>query len=254
MTRLSAPKGAQTTTIPVAPNGSRQREPIRSAGPRRYAQIPASLLAGDVSDRAIRVYGLLATYADRDGICWPSRERLAQGARCSTDSIDRALRDLETAGMIERVRRGRRLANRYRLLVTDESDSAPVRSHEPGESAPVPTHEPGESAPVRLGESAPVRPEPKATEPTRARPLIDDNTLSKAVDYFGDATAVEQCIERLNAEGISTASIAAALHRAVEARAHGLGLVVTAARDGSWRRDPPPRAVGVRFGRTELST
>lgn len=76
------------------------------------------LIAPAVSDRAIRVYGLLAHHADRDTReAFPSRGRLAELAGCSTDSIDRALRELVKAGAIDVLPRrdpsGRSLSSIY---------------------------------------------------------------------------------------------------------------------------------------------
>ena len=65
-----------------------------------FAIIPEWLLADPaVSDRAVRLYALLARYADyEDGSSFPSRRTLADRLGRSVDSIDRAARDLEAAG------------------------------------------------------------------------------------------------------------------------------------------------------------
>jgi hypothetical protein len=55
----------------------------------------------DLSDRAVRMYATLAGYADNaTGRAWPSRARLAADLGCSTDSIDRAARELMLAGAV----------------------------------------------------------------------------------------------------------------------------------------------------------
>jgi hypothetical protein len=85
------------------------------------AVVPLRLLvAAGVSDRAVRLFGLLsAKYCDRDGICWPSRKTLAADLGVSTDSVDRALAELTSAGFVAVSRRrlpsGDLTSNRYQL-------------------------------------------------------------------------------------------------------------------------------------------
>lgn len=51
----------------------------------------------------------IANYADEDGVCWPSRETLAEDSEQSIDSVDRHIKELEAAGFIKRsARAGRR--------------------------------------------------------------------------------------------------------------------------------------------------
>ena len=55
----------------------------------------------------------------------PSRRLLAERMRRSVDSVDRAMRDLETAGLVrvERRRRGREnLTNRYHVRTTNPTE------------------------------------------------------------------------------------------------------------------------------------
>ncbi len=67
-----------------------------------FAIVPLWLVRhSEVGDRAIRLYATLAGYADNTtGRCWPSRARLAADMACSTDSVDRAARELMLAGAV----------------------------------------------------------------------------------------------------------------------------------------------------------
>jgi hypothetical protein len=66
-----------------------------------FAIIPEWLLFADISPQAVRLYGVLRRYADRDGSCFPSRKRLASDLRMeSTKPVDRALKELVTIGAI----------------------------------------------------------------------------------------------------------------------------------------------------------
>ena len=87
----------------------------------RYAIAPEWLLDADISDRAVRLFAVLASkFADRDtGVSFPSRQTLANSLRCSVDSIDRALKELNDIGalVIERRRQGKEWLTSTYLVV-----------------------------------------------------------------------------------------------------------------------------------------
>ena len=93
--------------------------------PQRFAIVPEWVLDLDVSDAALRLYALLLRYGGTSGSRMPSRRLLAERMRRSVDSVDRAMRDLETAGLVrvERRRRGREnLTNRYHVRTTNPTE------------------------------------------------------------------------------------------------------------------------------------
>ena len=97
--------------------------------PQRFAIVPEWVLDLDVSDAALRLYALLLRYGGTSGSRMPSRRLLAERMRRSVDSVDRAMRDLETAGLVrvERRRRGREnLTNRYHVRTTNPADRRPA--------------------------------------------------------------------------------------------------------------------------------
>lgn len=51
---------------------------------------------------------VVANYADEDGRCWPSHATIAKQSECSVSTVQRALRDLEKAGLLRRDERRRR--------------------------------------------------------------------------------------------------------------------------------------------------
>ena len=66
-----------------------------------FAIIPEWVLFAEISPQAVRLYGVLRRYADRDGSCFPSRKRLASDLRMeSTKPVDRALKELVSIGAI----------------------------------------------------------------------------------------------------------------------------------------------------------
>ena len=93
--------------------------------PQRFAIVPEWVLDLDMSDAALRLYALLLRYGGTSGTRMPSRRLLADRMRRSVDSVDRAMRDLETAGLVrvERRRRGREnLTNRYHVRTTTPTE------------------------------------------------------------------------------------------------------------------------------------
>jgi hypothetical protein len=93
--------------------------------PQHFAIVPEWVLDLEVSDAALRLYALLLRYGGTSGTRMPSRRLLAERMRRSVDSVDRAMRDLETAGLVrvERRRRGREnLTNRYHVRTTNPAD------------------------------------------------------------------------------------------------------------------------------------
>jgi hypothetical protein len=73
---------------------------------RRFAIIDEWLLDLDISDRAVRLYAVLARYADSETHkAYPSRGTLAERLRCSKASIDRAAQELVDSGAMKKKQR-----------------------------------------------------------------------------------------------------------------------------------------------------
>lgn len=70
-----------------------------------FAIVPEWVLDADVSSAAIRLYAVLRRYADRDGMCFPSRQTLAARMRCSDRTVDSAIKELLGLGALEKERR-----------------------------------------------------------------------------------------------------------------------------------------------------
>ena len=105
---------------------------VSDVGP--FAVVPEWLLVDrPVSDRAVRLYALLALMANRSTHeTYPARKTLAQRLSCSVDSVDLAIKELTLAGAItkrERYRDGRRerSSNLYVVHLAPGGVAAPVR-------------------------------------------------------------------------------------------------------------------------------
>ncbi len=134
-----------------------------------FAVVPLRLIVAGVSDRAVRVFALLASkYADKDGKAFPSRAKIGIDLGASVDSVDRAITELVDSGFVVVSRRqgpkGDWTSNEYRLRYANDPDAtggsrslaatgtdaatlaAPERSPSrsraaTGVAAPVPTQE-----------------------------------------------------------------------------------------------------------------
>ena len=71
-----------------------------------FSMIPEWVIDSGVSDKAIRLYVVLARYADnRTGEAFPSRDTLAARMGCSAKSVDRATQELMEAGAVTKKQR-----------------------------------------------------------------------------------------------------------------------------------------------------
>ena len=148
-----------------------------------FAIVPEWLIDADVSDRAFRVYALLARYADSDGSgAIPGRKRMAQRLGCSVDTIDRAVAELLACGAIEREHRyveGRQTSNAYvvRRIPPDEGGTSAAPEGSGTDAA-------GESGTDAAGESrtdaAPV-PRASTTESHKTETSASDADASTAL-------------------------------------------------------------------------
>jgi hypothetical protein len=89
----------------------------------RFAIVPEWVIYGEVSDRAIRLYAVLARHANTEHVAFPLRTTMAKLCRCSVDSIDRAVRELVEVGALivehQFAEGGKQRANLYTLVFDD---------------------------------------------------------------------------------------------------------------------------------------
>ncbi len=126
-----APLTSPEALPPEGPNPATERIGERGSltvdGP--FAIVPEWVIDSPVSDTALRLYCVLTRYGNTSGHRMPSRATLATRLRKSTDTIDRALRELEHHGAltVEHRHEGtRKLTNRYHLLALASRDAGPA--------------------------------------------------------------------------------------------------------------------------------
>lgn len=155
----------------------------RWASGTRYAIVPEWILdSPDVSHAGVRLYAILARYANGDGEAFPSRKTLADRMRCSLDTIDRTVAELESAGALQVAKRRRTdggdTSNLYVLNEANPgSDTAPGAANEgypPSRTEPAPrTRE--TSSNESQEELPPIVPRSTAALATVERPPLPAN-------------------------------------------------------------------------------
>ena len=207
---------------------------------QRFSILPEWVLDLEVSDAAIRLYAVLLRYGGSSGSRMPSRRTLAERLHRSVDSIDRAMRELESAHVVrvEHRRHGlENLTNRYHLRTSD-----PAISSGAGERV---------AADLRLPLAAPLRrPWPQICGPTQR--FLPKHLLPLPPHDGPPAAARAEVAVDSNARLLAECGIAdleALAERCTEARrvprsaGHPLGRPVPARRHPG-RRQSPTLATG----------
>lgn len=158
-----------TTDTAVAPERTTSPGADTTREGEWFAVTPEWLLDADVSDRAVRLYGMLDRYADDNGRgVYPRQATLARRLRCSTSTVKRSLRELVSVGAIEIVPRfdgARQTTNE--VVVHKRPPLRPVP--EPPMTGGRGSHvNPSGGSHVTDRESEPEESEPEGTPPERA--------------------------------------------------------------------------------------
>ncbi len=139
---------------------------------QRFAIVPEWIIDAGISDCAFRLYAVLLRYGQSSGQRMPGRALLARRLhKSSTDTVDRALKELVGVGavVVERRRSGRQnLTNRYHVRTSRPGQPTPGRmdaATPPGRrSAATPGGRMDAATPGRTDRArvaAPVRPNPE---------------------------------------------------------------------------------------------
>ena len=94
----------------------------------RFSIVPEWVLDAAISDAAVRLYAVLLRFGQTSGARMPARSTLAQRMRKkSTDTIDRAMRELVELGAVvvqHRFDGGQRLTNKYLVRTSRPRDAS----------------------------------------------------------------------------------------------------------------------------------
>jgi hypothetical protein len=140
----------------------------------RFSMVPAWVLDSGISDKAIRLYAVLAGYADAEtGQAYPGRTLLSKRLDCSTKTVDRAVSELMSVGAIrkqQRVKDGHYQSSLYTVVRIDPAS---------GKSQPRVT----DDATPRHPRPDPVSPVSQRTRTTELEPQKQES-LNKAFNDF----------------------------------------------------------------------
>lgn len=194
-----------------------------------FAILPEWLLDDlELSDRAVRLYAVLARAAGAGRRAWPGRKLLAERLGCSPSAIDRCLRELRQAGALDVAERftpaGRQTSNAYTIRLVRAADPSPPVTRE------VVT---GEQVPLVTGDQVTTLNEKKKER--EVRPTASPRT-SPAVTTPVDASDFERWWS-IYPRKVGKRAAAAAYSRACR-RANALVLLAGATR---YRDDPNRR-------------
>ena len=147
----------------------------------RFSVIPARAFDDTcLTHRVLVTLGVICTYSDKDGWCWPSRKAIAQRMGIAVSTVSGHIKRLEELGYLEVVssyhRSGAQTTNKYRVLFDpilsperrryaeeEEGGESEIR----GGSGPEPT---GGSGPEPTGGSGPEPTGGSGPEPTQNVP------------------------------------------------------------------------------------
>jgi hypothetical protein len=169
----------------------------------KFSIIPEWLLDSGCSDKALRLYAVLARYADNDNLtAYPGRGTLAKRMGCHRATVDRAVEELIGLGAVTkrvRVKDGKYQSSLYtiRRVAPSNTDAAtPVAPMQPPPVAPMqppPSHpcdielEPKNVEPIRTRTATGTR---KTAVPQSWQP--NPNTIQQLKDKYPKIQVTEQ--------------------------------------------------------------
>jgi hypothetical protein len=177
---------------------------------RRQLDWRIAVRESDLKKAAKLVALVLDTYMDGSGVAWPSRETIAHAASLSVDIVDRALSEIERAGLLTIERSRGRLSNGYQATIPNRPVVAAV---EGGAERPTAASTGVNSRKSTPPTAAPVRPEavkkpprkPKSVDELALVPRADDLEVvdGEAIKPVSAQALVAFYVDRAHAAGVA---------------------------------------------------
>jgi hypothetical protein len=182
-----------------------------------FAIVGEWVITAEISDAAFRVYSMLLRFGGTSGCRMPSRALLGRRLHRSVDSIDRALRELVSAGIvrIEHRHDGRQFrSNRYHVRTSGPAGTAPGGGSRRSAATPSAPRgggrevaaTPGRTSAARVAADVRHYPEvPTQTEPpppARAKFERADDELLASCGITDLAALARRCMDARTALGL----------------------------------------------------
>jgi hypothetical protein len=223
------------------PAGQAGRPP---GGAGAFTQVATAVVRGGglgLSTEAKLLYVVLRSYAAPDGSCFPGYERLRADVGCGLNQLTRAVRELETAGLVTRRRRGQGKPTLYTVHAPSTTAPEPPQTHPKSDSrlpAPVTLDPPQRGAEQDSGDLDPEEqhhgapPASDAGGPTGAG---DDDALIAALQARGLTPRVARQLATTHDASVIREQLAWQAHR--PPAANPAGALVQAIRE-RWPAPP----------------
>lgn len=155
----------------------------------RFVMVANWLVDEDISDRAFRLYAILQSYAGPGRHVFPARRKLADRLRTSLDSVDRAMKELVTAGAVTVLSRARvngsQSSNEY--VVHHESNASRTRAAGGAARVRLPSGGGTRAAPTLINQ----RDEQDRDQTVREGSALLDNKQSMTVNGQGNRATID---------------------------------------------------------------
>ena len=147
-----------------------------------YANAVPMELVREGKPSEIRIFAALSSFQGKDGVCWPSREKIAERAGVHMSHVSEHVRSLQEKGWVKVDRKGKRRTNRYEVWRPDHNGNRTSEVDSPSTAEAEPVQSSGETPGDRPGNDRTTRREPwsgSANAPENGQAKVDQGDVSE---------------------------------------------------------------------------
>jgi hypothetical protein len=167
----------------------------------RFSIIPEWVIDADISDRAIRLYSILARYADNETLqAFPSRETLAKRAHCHIKSVDRGIQELIDIGAVLKAHRRNGESYQSNIYTLKRVGTAVSLGRDSRDQGVGTGESPGRDTSVHLTRTTELEPDNYIDAKKNATSIPDNYTPSASIQEtfeskYGSVLSYEETLE-----------------------------------------------------------
>jgi hypothetical protein len=167
----------------------------------RFSIIPEWVIDADISDRAIRLYSILARYADNETLqAFPSRETLAKRAHCHIKSVDRGIQELIDIGAVLKAHRRNGESYQSNIYTLKRVGTAVSPGRDTPDQGVGTGESPGRDTSVHLTRTTELEPDNYIDAKKNATSIPDNYTPSASIQEtfeskYGSVLSYEETVE-----------------------------------------------------------